>query len=192
MAKPARGGRPRSAAADEAILQAAMEILADAGFTGMSMEEVARRAGVGKDTLYRRYHSKVALVRGAVARMAAEEVRAPDTGSLDGDARAYLRSVVRLLTKSDFGPVVAGLVGEAFRNPELAVVFRAFWATRRKLAKEIVRPAGGDDIDEEVLVDLLVAPVYYRLLISGAPLSSAFVDRLVDAWISIVGKPERL
>jgi hypothetical protein len=41
-------------------------------------------------------------------------------------------------------------------------------------------------------VDLLVAPVYYRLLISGAPLSSAFVDRLVDAWISIVGKPERL
>ena len=76
MAKPARRGRPRSAAADEAILQAAMEILADAGFTGMSMEEVARRAGVGQDTLYRRYHSKVALVRGAVARMAAEEVRA--------------------------------------------------------------------------------------------------------------------
>lgn len=168
-----------------------MELLAEVGFTGMSMEAVAGRAGVGKDTLYRRWHSKEALVRGAIARMAEEEVQLPDTGSLDGDMRAYLRSIVRLLIKSDFGRIVAGLVGEASRNPELAVVFRAFWATRRKEAKEVLQRAGdgrpGGDVDEDVLVDLLVAPIYYRLLISGAPLSPAFVDRLVDAVIGSAG-----
>jgi AcrR family transcriptional regulator len=190
VVKSARAGRPRSAAADEAILETAVELLAEVGFTGMSMEEVARRARVGKDTLYRRYHSKEALVRGAIARMAAEEVKVPDTGSLDGDLRAYLRSVVRLLTRSDFGRVVAGLVGEASRNPELSVVFRAFWAARRKVTKVAVLRAGEGgpalDVDEDVLVDLLVGPIYYRLLISGAPLTYAYVDRLVDAVVKTI------
>lgn len=190
MGKSARVGRPRSAAADEAILEAALELLAEVGFTGMSMEEVARRAGVGKDTLYRRWHSKEAMVRGAIARMAAEEVKVPDTGSLDGDLRAYLRSIVRLLTRSDFGRIVAGLVGEASRNPELGVVFRAFWASRRKVAKEVALRAGDGrpavDVNEDVLIDLLVGPIYYRLLISGAPLSPAYIDRLVDAVVKIM------
>jgi AcrR family transcriptional regulator len=151
----------------------------------MSMEEVARRAGVGKDTLYRRWHSKVALVRAALARLAEQEVRVPDTGSRDSDVRAYLRSIVRLLTKSGVGRVVAGLVGEASRNPEFAVVFRAFWAARRRTAKEVaLRPGAGDpapDLDPELLIDLLVGPIYYRLLVSGAPLTPAYVERLADA-----------
>jgi AcrR family transcriptional regulator len=190
VVKSARAGRPRSAAADEAILETAVELLAEVGFTGMSMEEVARRARVGKDTLYRRYHSKAALVRGAIARMAAEEVKVPDTGSVDADLRAYLRSVVRLLTRSDFGRVVAGLVGEASRNPELSVVFRAFWAARRKVTKKVVLRAGEGgpalDVDEDVLVDLLVGPIYYRLLISGAPLTYAYIDRLIDAVVKTI------
>jgi AcrR family transcriptional regulator len=190
MSKSPRAGRPRSAAADEAILEATMQLLAEVGFTGMSMEEVARRAGVGKDTLYRRYHSKEALVRGTIARMAEQEVRVPDAESLDGDLRAFLRSVVRLLTRSDFGRVVAGLVGEASRNHELGVVFRAFWAARRKVTKEVALRAGSGrpaiDVDEDLVVDLLLGPIYYRLLISGAPLSPAYIDRLVDAVIGTV------
>ena len=184
--KPARGsprGRPRSVEADEAILRATMDLLAEEGFTGMSMEEVARRAGVGKDTLYRRHRSKVELVRNAIARMAEQEVRLPHTGSHEEDVRVYLRSVVRLLTKSEFGLVVAGIVGESARNPELAQAFRAFWKVRRRTARKILIPPSekraATRIDAEVLIDLLVGAIWHRLLMSGASLDPRFIDELV-------------
>jgi AcrR family transcriptional regulator len=185
-AASSRRGRPRSVEADEAILNATMELLAEVGFTGMSMDEVARRAGVGKDTLYRRHKSKVELVRNVIGRLSEEEIRIPHTGSYEEDVRTYIRSVVRLLSKSDVGLVVAGLVGEAARNPELAQAFRAFWKGRRETAKEVLLPPSQDDrrtthLDQEVLIDLVLGAIHHRLLISGATLGPRFVDELVDA-----------
>jgi AcrR family transcriptional regulator len=178
-------GRPRSVEADEAILHATMELLAEVGFTGMSMDEAARRAGVGKDTLYRRHKSKVELVRNVIGRLSEEEIRVPHTGSYENDVRTYIRSIVRLLSKSEVGLVVAGLVGEAARNPELAQAFRAFWKGRRQTAKEVLLPTSEEgrratNVDPEVLIDLVLGAIHHRLLISGAPLGPRFVDELVD------------
>lgn len=178
-------GRPRSVEADEAILRATMELLAEVGFTGMSMDEVARRAGVGKDTLYRRHKSKAELVRNVIGRLSEEEIRAAHTGSYENDVRTYIHSVVRLLSKSEVGLVVAGLVGEAARNPELAQAFRAFWKGRRQTAKEVLLPTSEDarratNVDREVLIDLVLGAIHHRLLLSGAPLGPRFVDELVD------------
>lgn len=188
---PSRG-RPRSAEADEAILRATMDLLAEEGFTGMSMDEVARRAGVGKDTLYRRHRSKVELVRFAIGHLAEQKVRVQHTGSYEEDVRAYIRSIVRLVAKTEFGLVIAGLVGEAARNPELAEVFRAFWNKRRERAKEVLIPAGESDreamtVDPEVLIDLVIGAIYYRRLMSGAPLGPKFVDEMVEAVACTVG-----
>jgi AcrR family transcriptional regulator len=160
-----------------------MELLAEQGFTGMSMENVARRAGVGKDTLYRRWPSKVDLVSAAIRRMAEVEVKAPESGRLEEDLRPYLRSIVRLLTKTDFGRVLAGLVGEAGRNPELGEEFRSFWRTRRATAKRVVTEESAPAIDRDVLIDLLVGAIYFRHLMSKAPLTNAYVDDLVRAAV---------
>ena len=179
-----RGGRPRDPAVDDAILTATIELLGEVGYTATSMEEVRRRAGVGKDTLYRRWPAKEALVRDAIARLAAREITVPHTDDPAADLRAYLTEIVRILTVGDFGRIIAGLVGEAARSSQLAVTFHAFWAERRNAARtvvrrwlEVTRPADLDAAD--LFVDLLAGALYYRYLLSGAPLTSKAVDDLV-------------
>ena len=86
-------GRPRSAEADEAILQAALELLAENGYRALTMERVRERSGVGKATLYRRYGSKEELVRAAIVHLNAD-VPLPDTGSLVGDFAATAQTIL--------------------------------------------------------------------------------------------------
>ena len=117
-----RRGRPRDPAADRAILESARAVLARRGFTGTSMDEIARTAGVGKDTLYRRWKSKEQLVQHVLTVLAAEHVPVP----ADDDPRyalfVFLQDIVRLNTESDFGAILAGIVGESASNPDLAEI----------------------------------------------------------------------
>jgi AcrR family transcriptional regulator len=186
---PRRIGRPRSLRADEAIQQAVLTLLAEMGYTGTSMDEVARRARVGKDTLYRRWPSKAALVREAISRMAEEQVRVRTSDDPRSDLVTYLNEIVQFTTAGSFGRIVAGLVGEASRNPELARAFQSFWDSRRRTAANLLlraRAAAGKApvLDLELELDLLLAPIYYRLLLTGAPLDGDLVDKLVDKAIS--------
>lgn len=178
-------GRPRDPACDRAILAAAREVLAVKGFTGMSMHRVAHTAGVGKDTLYRRVSSKAELVRALLTEIAEHDVPLPADGDDPrGALLAFLKDIVRLNTTTDFGPIVAGLVGAASRDEKLATAFHAFWAERRAVAAELVRRIVGDRTDDEEierLLDHLVGPVYYRLLLTGAPVDDAFLAELVAA-----------
>jgi AcrR family transcriptional regulator len=153
------------------------------------MDEVARRARVGKDTLYRRWPSKAALVREAISRMAEEQVRVRTSDDPRSDLVTYLNEIVQFTTAGSFGRIVAGLVGEASRNPELARAFQSFWDSRRRTAANLLlraRAAAGKApvLDLELELDLLLAPIYYRLLLTGAPLDGDLVDKLVDKAIS--------
>lgn len=178
-----RRGRPRDPCRDRAILDAARTVVAHNGFTGASMEAIAQAAGVGKDTLYRRWSSKEQLVQHLMTVLADEGI---STHSLDDDPRfellVFLHDIVRLNTQSDFGAIVAGVVGESARNPELAKGFHTFWADRRRVAGEFVRHVVGAEptADEiERLIDQLVGPIYYRLLLSGDPISDEYLWDLV-------------
>lgn len=179
---PTRRGRPRDPALDRAILEAARTVLAERGFTGASIEAIAHTAGVGKDTLYRRWRSKEELVGQLLTVLADEGVQARP---IDDDPRiglfVFLQDVVRLNTESDFGPIVAGVIGESARNPELATRFRAFWAERRRIAANLVRDTVGPAASREVerIVDHLVGPLYYRLLLSGDPITDEYLWDLV-------------
>ena len=179
----ARRGRPRDPRRGRAILDAARIVLAERGYTGASMESIAHTAGVGKDTLYRRWDSKEQLVQHVLTVLADEGI--PER-SPDDDPRValflFLQDIVRLNTESDFGAIVAGVVGECTRNPELAAGFRAFWADRRRFAVDHVRRIVGDDArehDVERLVDVVVAPIYYRLLLSGDAITDQYLWELV-------------
>ena len=131
-------GRPRSTEADEAILVAAVELFAEVGLEGLTVEEVAARAGVGKATIYRRYQGKVDLVIAAVRHFTEGPVEAPDTGATRGDLRELVDGLVRLLTGTPLGRVLPILVAARTRVPELDLAYTEIVAGKR------ARQRGGD------------------------------------------------
>lgn len=177
-------GRPRDPAIDEAILVAAREVIAARGYTGASMDEIARTAGVGKDTLYRRWDSKQSLVIQLLTAVADEYVpfREADGGPRQALLQ-FLSDVVHVNVDTGLGAVIAGVVGEAGRNPDLAEAFQQFWHDRRRVSARVVRGVVGPDAeDAEVqrILDQLLGPIYYRLLLTGDPVDDQHLQQLID------------
>lgn len=178
-------GRPRSAEADAAIHQATVDLLVAEGYAGLTMSGVAAQAGVSTATLYRRWSSKVELVVDVLT-LRAEETPVPDTGSLEGDCRSMLHTLVDKARATQSTHILAGLVGEIGRNPELAIALRAnLIAPRREALKEVFRRAQArgelpGDVDAALAADLLFAPLYHRLLVTGEPVTVRVADRLCD------------
>ena len=179
---PPRRGRPRDPAVDRAILESARSVLARKGFTGTSMDEIARTAGVGKDTLYRRWRSKELLVQHLLTVLSAENAPVPEHDDPRYALFVFLQDIVRLNTRSDFGAILAGIVGESARNPALATAFHQFWSERRSIAGSIVRrivdPATPDREVGRIL-DHVLGPIYYRLLLSGDPIDDEYLWDLI-------------
>jgi AcrR family transcriptional regulator len=181
-ADPPRG-RPRNEACTGEILVAALELVAEVGIAGLTIDGVAARAGVGKATIYRRWSSKEALMLDAWMSC----VRAPsepDTGTLLGDLRALFSDVGSPLTEHDLQRIYPQMIAAAKVNPEVADAYRAFIATRRQplatvLRRGVERGEIDPAIDLDVVYDLLVAPVLFRWLITDAPIDQAVTDRLI-------------
>jgi AcrR family transcriptional regulator len=184
---PPGPGRPRTPGADEAILGATLELVAERGFDGLSVEAVAERAGVGKTTVYRRWPSKAELVRAAVDDLMAS---LPWSSPADlGDTRAELLAVVhdyiKVMSASSMGRVMPALVAEVARNPELGRVLRRGVGARRRsivgvLDRGIARGDLRSDLDCGLAIDFLLGAVQYRLLVTGAPVTSRLAAKIVD------------
>lgn len=192
----ARRGRPRSQEADRAILRAAGEVLAERGFGGMTMEEVAARAGVGKATVYRRWPSRGSLALDAFMTDFREQQPRPDTGSLRGDMLAALRSWLHAVTRTRAGRILAGLIAEAQGDPGLAAAWReqvvgplrAQHAVMLEHAIARGEIPAGTDLD--VALDLLYGPAYHRLLQGHLPLTDEFIQTVVDVIVAgLTGRP---
>ncbi len=185
-------GRPRSTAADCAILEAALEVFAELGFDGLTVEEVAARAGVGKCTIYRRYACKVDLVIAATRRICGAQSPESDTGTISGDLRSLGRGLVRALTRTPAGPAINQLIAEVPRNAELAAAHRAFIDARRAMTVAAIRRGieRGElrpDADPGLVADALAGPIFYRYLVSHARLDAGYVDRVVDELMRAFG-----
>lgn len=186
---PRTAGRPRSAAAHRAIVEAALVLLAETGYDALAMDAVAARAGVGKATIYRRWSGKEDLVVDALAGIVGR-IHVPDTGSVREDLLAAMRDAVAAYE----GPahpsrVVPGLIAEMSRNPRIAEAVRGgFMSARRQAGREVLRRGvrRGElrpDLDEELTLDLLVGPLYYRALVFGAEIDEALTVRVVDTLL---------
>ena len=179
-------GRPRSDKLHRAILDAARQLLIQDGYTRLRLEHIAARAGVGKATLYRRWRSKEALAQALIADLAAPHLTIEDTGDTREEMLAAVLNPLKAITETEFGPVILALLSQIAGNPALGDPFRAtVVATRRtEVAKMIARGiARGDlrpDTDAGVATELLVGPVYFRLVFGGV-LDDDFAERLVDA-----------
>jgi AcrR family transcriptional regulator len=186
-------GRPRSVEADVAIREATVDLLATDGYANLTMSGVAARAGVSTATLYRRWRSKLDLVVDVlIAR--AEETPVPDTGSLEGDCRAVVHALVDKARTSQSTPLLAGLVGEIGRNPELADALRASLIGPRRAALNEVFARAADrgelrpGVDVDLAADLLFGPLYHRLLFTGAAVTPRVADKLADLVLRAIAE----
>lgn len=183
-------GRPRSAAADQAILLAARQLLVADGYGGFTMAGVAAAAGVSTATLYRRYQHRDELVVAALADDAPDAL--PDTGTLRGDITSILRAGARKLG-GERGQLIFAIVGDASRNPALRDLLRARMAASRRaeLATIFQRAIDRDEMpppaDMNLVIDLLSAPLFYRLVVSGGPINTRIADELTDLILRAVG-----
>jgi AcrR family transcriptional regulator len=189
-------GRPRSEKARVAILDAAMTELLERGLHAMSMDDVARQAGVSKATIYRWWPSKELLALDALAAEWAASASAGEreTGNLRDDLLARFRPWVRQLSSKPFARVVAGLVAEAQTDPEFAELYREhFIRPRRDATRELLDQARNrgeiaEDTDLELTLDLLYGPIYHRLLQGHAPLTERFAQQVIDHVITSIQK----
>jgi AcrR family transcriptional regulator len=174
----------RSDRAREAILAAAMELTADPGFQATSVEAIAKRAGVGKQTIYRWWPSKGAVVLEALGARAGGTLEFPDTGDIVTDLRTQMDGVAELLGNPHFAGF-AGLVGAAQSDPALSrtliegIIEPRVAACRKRL--ESAQQAGQlrDDVDLEEVIELLYGPIYYRLLFRTRPITPDMASHIL-------------
>lgn len=177
-------GRPRSPAADEAILQAALSQIQDEGYARMSMESVAAAAGVSKATVYRRYRSKEALATAAVARLTDVAV-APDTGDTRVDLATLFTRLHKNLISRKRMSMIGTLLVEETRNPELMLLFRQriIVPRRQRITKIIKRGIKDGEIrlgvDPEQVADCLIGS-YFAHYLTSLPTRRSWPQEIVD------------
>ena len=182
---PGRIGRPRERRADRAILEAALELIAEDGVRDLRMDDVAERARVGKATIYRRYRSKDELVTAAVGALVSE-IAIPDTGSTQGDLLGLMRGAVEVYSGSREAGVIRGLAEAVRRDPELARSVREGFLAPRRAALRAVLERGierGDlreGLDFELALDVFAGPLFYRLLFTGGPIDERLAEGVVE------------
>jgi AcrR family transcriptional regulator len=178
-------GRPRSEQARQAILRSTLKLLATGGFSGLTIEDVAAHAQVGKATVYRWWPNKAALIADAFAADTTRQLHFPDTGSLRTDMSRQMRQVIKIFT-SRRGRIVAAMLAGGQSDEELIKAFRQrfLWPRRREayatLRKGIARGELPKNTDLDLLLDSLYGPIYMRFLIRHADLTPAFVDHLCN------------
>lgn len=190
--RPATPGPPgslrpggRTARIRDAVRAATLAELADHGFAGLTVEAVATRSGVHKTTVYRRWGTAAALAADALDISSAEPWPLPDTGSLRADLREITRQVVAGFTDPGAGPVATSLTAAALHDPEAGRALHAYLATRHEQAAAVVAravtrgeaPPGTDGVD---VIRCAVAPLYYRLFVTGEPVDDTLAHRYAD------------
>lgn len=191
-----RRGRPRSDTVHRRILDATRELLVADGFSRLKLEHVAARAGVGKATIYRRWPTKEALCLELLMELTAPHISVEESGDTREELLAATMNALSAVTTTPFGPVIRALLSQIAVNPALGDPFRAsvVQARRDEIGRVIARGiARGDlrvDADVDVATELLVGPVYFRLMFGGE-LNERFAGEIVDTIMLGYASPAR-
>jgi AcrR family transcriptional regulator len=179
---------PRAQRSRQTVLAAAFELLEESGVAGFSVDEVARRSGVAKTTIYRHWPTRAALVLDACARISAEQ-EIPDTGTLGGDLHVHLTTVADLLQTANWSAVLPSIVDAAERDAEFATLHAEIQRGHAAPVHEIIRraiargelPTG---TDPATAAAALLGPLFYRRWFSREPLDGAFIDSVLQRAIA--------
>lgn len=186
-----RGNRHgRSQEARQAVLEAADDLLVEHGFAALTIEGIAARAGVAKQTIYRWWPSKTDILMDAFIEDVIEYLVTLDSGDLTGDLRTHLCRLARFLTETDAGAVFRALSGQSQHDPALAARLHTDYVKRQRdcdrqpLLRAVERGELPQDTDLDLVLDQLVGPIYYRVLVSGEPVTEEFTDHLVHQYFA--------
>jgi AcrR family transcriptional regulator len=185
--RPRPGGR--SARIRAAVLAATVHELGATGLAGLSLEAVARSAGVHKATLYRRWGDRDQLVLELMKEQATETVPVPDTGALRTDLIALAQAAVANAASPSVEPIVRAAIAEVPHSAGVARAAREFWEERLALdAKIIERATARGELPARTaaraVIETLLGALHLRLLITGEPADTATITSTVDLIIS--------
>lgn len=185
-AAPRQRGRPVDRGLDKSILEATVVEISARGIAGSSLDAIAARARVSKASIYKRWPSKERLCVEAIASLHAE-IALPDTGDSLRDIETFIAGALRLGRRSESNRILPRLIGEMVDRKDLTNAFRAAVVEPRRrvcmilIERAIAAGALRADLDRELAIDLLIGPIMFRRLISGAPLSASLPHDLVAA-----------
>ena len=170
-----------------AIRNAVMQELAEVGYGRLSIEAVARRAGVGKTAIYRRWGNKLEMVLEIVSDVAGRSVPLPDTGSFAGDLQLLMMIVSRALQHRIASQIIPDLMAEASRNPQIAETLQKALRTHQQavgdklIGQAVARGELPEGTDPGLAIDLIVGPLYWRLAVSRTPIDGDYLEGLIAA-----------
>jgi AcrR family transcriptional regulator len=178
-------GRPRSEESEEAILAATIQLLSASPLRDISMEGIARKAGVGKATIYKWWPSKACVALDAFLRKTNQMVPMPDTGSVRDDILEQIRSLI-VFYRSPAGRILGQFVTESQADKEFASLFRERFLKPRREAVGVIFDRGvargeiDQNLNRELVLDMIYGPAIYRMIVGHAPLEGKLADEMVS------------
>jgi AcrR family transcriptional regulator len=194
------GPDPRVLVSRERVLTATLDLLMEAGLDELTIDDISRRSGVAKTTIYRHWPNRSALVIDACSRMTDSEDAPPDTGSLEGDLRAILTSIAELLGTARWSSIVPSIVDVAEHDPAFADIHARIQRghaapLRAALDRAALRGEIPSTAEPAAITAALLGPLFYRRWFSREPIDPEFVDMItrstVESLRNDTRKPKR-
>jgi AcrR family transcriptional regulator len=173
-----------------AIRNAVMNELAEVGYGRLSIEAVARRAGVGKTAIYRRWSNKLEMVLEIVSAVAERSVPMPDTGSFASDLQLLMFVVSKALQHRIASQIIPDLMAEASRNPQIAATLQKALRTHQQavgdklVGQAVARGELPSGADPDLAVDLILGPLYWRLAVARTPIDDNYLTKMTALVIA--------
>jgi AcrR family transcriptional regulator len=174
-------GRRRNEAARQAVLTATLQILRERGPDALTIDAIAREARVGRQTIYRWWPSRAAIVYDVANETARMEIPSePDTGSLRGDLRSFLRATYETAARPEIAPLLRAMASEALRDESFAAMLRDYTAGRRAVLATLLERHGASARRAAQLTELAFGLLWYRTLVGHAALDRRAADETAD------------
>lgn len=180
---------PRVVLSRERVIAATLDLLTESGLGELTIDDVSKRSGVAKTTIYRHWPNRAALVIDACLRMDDGDQPPPDTGFLEGDVTAFLNELARLLVTARWSSILPSIVDAAEHEPEFAAVHSTIQGRhaaplRAALERAVVRGELRSSADLSAITAALLGPLFYRRWFSREPIDGKFVDTIVQAALA--------
>jgi AcrR family transcriptional regulator len=183
------GPDPRVVLSRERVLTATLELMTETGLGGLTIDDVSKRSGVAKTTIYRHWPNRTALVIDACLRMTDGDDEPPDTGSIEDDVWTILTNLATLLVTARWASILPSIVDAAERDPEIAEVHSRLqlWHAaplRAALERAVLRGEIPAEADLSSIAAALLGPLYFRRWFSREPINESFVEVIVHGVLA--------
>jgi AcrR family transcriptional regulator len=187
---------PRVLVSRERVLKTTLDLLTEAGLGDLTIDDISRRSGVAKTTIYRHWPNRSALVIDACSRMTEGDQPSPDTGSLKGDVKAILTNIADLLGTARWSSIVPSIVDVAEHDPTFAdlhsTIQRGHAAPLRSaLDRAAMRGEISPEVDRETVIAALLGPLFYRRWFSRERIDSKFLELIIETALAALSEDIR-